>query len=260
MVNNVLNFNPSDFEETFSLFECPILLSFMCHMAREQDADLTSETISTGDIYMRMIICLYKIYTINKQIQYHPTKLVSVLQQLGKFALQTLLSGNTYLLRSVIVKDLGEDVFKFGLLIGHEDYFRLSTNPEADISITFLHTTIQEFLGAFFFVLMLAHGQSVDILLGTHSINPIFLTNRLFLHFCCWVLYSSNRYVAIDGLDVARHQLKIFCRNLIPGKEVNIKQILHNWIALSDLPCRDELRLKFLHEWLGVLKGPSHLN
>ena len=211
----------------------------MCHMAREQDTDLTSQTISTGNIYMRMIICLYKIYTINKQIQYDPTNLVSVLERFGKFALNTLLSGNTYFLRSTIVKDLGEDVFKFALLIGHEDYFKLSTNPEADISITFLHTTIQEFLGALCFVLMLGQGQTVDTLLGTHSNNSIFLTNRLFLHFCCWALYSSNRYVTIDGLDLARQQLKSFCRALIPEKEVNIKQILHKWPALSDLPCHD---------------------
>ena len=36
MVDNVLNFNPSDFEESFSLFECPILMSFKCHVTREQ--------------------------------------------------------------------------------------------------------------------------------------------------------------------------------------------------------------------------------
>ena len=245
MVDNVLNFNPSDFEESFSLFECPILLSFMCHMAREQDTDLTSQTICTGDIYMRMIICLYKIYTINKQTQDHRTNLVSVLEQFGKFALDTLLSGNTHFLRSSVVKDLGEDVFKFGLLIGDEDYFKLSTNPVADIAITFLHTTIQEFLGALYFVLMLAQGKTVDMLLGSYSANPIFLTNKLFLHFCCWALYRSDRYVAIDGLD-ARKQLKIFCRGLIPGKEVNIRQILQKWPALSDLPCHDQLRLKFL--------------
>ena len=49
-----------------------------------------------------------------------------------------------------------------GLLIGNED---MINHLIADVLITFPHRSIQEFLGAFYFVLMLSTGASIDSLL-----------------------------------------------------------------------------------------------
>ena len=46
---------------------------------------------------------------------------------------------------------IDEYVFDYGLIIGHEDY-RLRGSETADIFITFVHRTIEELLGSFYFV------------------------------------------------------------------------------------------------------------
>ena len=113
--------------------------------------------------------------------------------KVGKLALATLLSGNSFMRRSRMIKDVGPDAFDCGLLIGHED-FRLIRDATADIYVTFPHRTIQEFLGAFCFIMMLSEGESIESLLSSDSKEPIFLTNPLFLHFCLWFLCSGQKY------------------------------------------------------------------
>ena len=63
-----------------------------------------------------------------------------------------------------MIKDVGPDAFDYGLLIGHDD-FRLIRDETADIYVTFPDRIIQEFLGAFYFIMMLNEGQSIESLL-----------------------------------------------------------------------------------------------
>ena len=63
-IQQVMKFRPSDSREQFPIQQCPILLSFFCFLVAEQEIDLSNRTISIGDIYIRLVKCLYKKYTI----------------------------------------------------------------------------------------------------------------------------------------------------------------------------------------------------
>ena len=43
-------FNPADFRQDITIYTCPILLSFLCLLVKEDDIDLTSKTIGMGEI------------------------------------------------------------------------------------------------------------------------------------------------------------------------------------------------------------------
>ena len=66
-IQTVLEFNPADFSEDVPIHKCPILLSFMCLLVKADDIDLSSKSIDTGEIYAKMVRCLYKKFTIKKK-------------------------------------------------------------------------------------------------------------------------------------------------------------------------------------------------
>ena len=97
-----------------------------------------------------------------------------------------MLDGNPLLERSTIMREVGEEAFDSGLLIGHED-FKVIRDETADIFVTLLQRAIQEFLGAFYLIRTLASGEtgeSIENLFGKDSENPIAVQNFLFRHFC----------------------------------------------------------------------------
>ena len=173
-VADVLNFNPADFRKDVFLHHYPILLSFLCLLVLEDDIDLSSHSITIGEIYQRMIRCLYKKFTIRKGIEYRIDEFIRAITAIGKLAFQTLMSRKSLLRRSEVIEQVGEDAFDYGLLIGQED-FRLIRDETADILVMFPHRTLQEFLGAFYFVSMLNNGATIESLLG--EVVPPFLTN-----------------------------------------------------------------------------------
>ena len=61
------------------------------------------------------------------------------------------MSAKSLIQRSDVIKEVGDDAFDYGMLIGHEDAHRLLRDETADLFVTFTHRSIQEFLGAFFF-------------------------------------------------------------------------------------------------------------
>ena len=159
-VKAVMEFKPVNVWWDVPMYQCPILLSFMCIFSRDEKVDLSSETISVGQIYMRMIRCLYKKFTVRMGLEYDDKELVGILKSVGKLAYEMLLSGNWLLRRREVIREVGKLAFDIGLLIGHED-FRLIRDETADIFITFPHRSIQEFLGAFYFILKL--NEEVDV-------------------------------------------------------------------------------------------------
>ena len=180
-VEVILDFNPAGKRSKRSVHNVPILLSFLCLLVVEDpDIDLSDKTVSIGAIYFRMIQCLYKKFTIRKGIEFELRSLIRVLMSLGKLALETLLSENSLLQRSQIIKQVGEDVFDYGLLIG-EDGFSLTRDMTVDILVTFPHRSLQEFLGAFFFVLSLGKKQTVN---DVDKAFREYWKNPLFREFC----------------------------------------------------------------------------
>ena len=129
-VKLVLNFNPADFRADDALYKCPILLSFMCLLVRETNIDLTSKTIRIGEIYSKMVHCLYKKFVLRTEgVNYKEENFVQAIVAVGKLALKTLLSGDPLLNRSDVIKEVGEYAFDYGLLIGNEDVNRIVFGP-----------------------------------------------------------------------------------------------------------------------------------
>ena len=80
-----LNFNPAGERTDRSVHNVPILLSFLCLLVREDpDIDLSDKRISIGEIYFRMVRCLYKKFTIRKGIEFEATSFLKSLISLGK--------------------------------------------------------------------------------------------------------------------------------------------------------------------------------
>ena len=199
----------------------PILLSFMCLLAREDEIDLSNSKMHTGEIYTRMVRCLYKKYVIRKGLSFDSDQFKADVTKIGKLALKTLLSGDPLLKRSDVIREIGEEAFDYGLLIGHED-FRLIRDETADIFVTFPHRSIQEFLGALYFIWMLDKGKTVQYLVGSDCVKPIFLTNLLFLQFCLWLLWDDQTYFNFEKRHTVYKCLVQFSLNLMNCRQLDM--------------------------------------
>ena len=251
-VDQVLNFNPTDLKESFALYNCPILLSFLCILVREDNIDLSSTEIPLGEIYTRMVRCLYKKYCIRKGIEFEESKLTAVLKLIGSLALKTLVSGNPLMKRSDVIREVGDDPFAYGLLIGHED-FRVIRDETADILITFAHRSIQEFLGSFCFIYNLNDGQTIESLLGADCPEPVFMVNPLFLHFCLWLVSSSEKYVALPNRETVSNTLLTYMLSRTYTSQLHISAITRLYSAVDfkrAVKENDELSLIFFGSFL----------
>ena len=224
-VRDILDFKPIGVGDP--LHSVPILLSILCLLVRENDINLSVKNMDPGQLYVKMMRCLYKKYTIRKGIPFEISSFCEALRLIGKIAFEMLLSENPFFQRSDISRLVGEDAFDYGLLIGHED-FRLIGDESADILVTFPHHSLQEFLGAFYFVLMLNEGVDVDTLLGKFWRKPIFLINPLFLQFSVWIasnletVFSVREAVNLKEVLLA-HTVKILDRSDFDVNEIERK-------------------------------------
>ena len=135
--------------------------------------------------------------------------------------MKTLLSGDPLLKRSDVIREIGEGAFDYGLLIGHED-FRLIRDETADIFVTFPHRSIQEFLGVLYFIWMLNKGKTVQYLVGSDCVKPIFLTNPLFLQFCLWFLWDDQTYFNFEKRHTVYKCLIQFSLNLMNCRQLDM--------------------------------------
>ena len=178
-VKQILEFSSTNSQSP--MYKVPILLSFMCFLVKNENdfQTLLNKSEQKGWIYFRMVRCLYITYVQKIGKNFVPSDFVRAVRTVGKLAWQTLLSENPMFRK----EELGLEVFASGLLIGDEDPEGLS-DETADILVTFAHRSIQEFFGAFYFILSLSEGESIDSLLGADCLSPIFMVNPLFLEFC----------------------------------------------------------------------------
>ena len=220
IAEQILDFNPTAGKQEVSLCKCPILLSFICILVRENALDLSNTTLPTAEIYARMIQCLYKKFTIRREIDFDEIEFTRVVGLVGKLAWETLSSDEPLFKRSRVEGEVGKDAFDYGFLIGNED---LIGDVKTDILITFPHRSIQEFFGAFFFVLQLIDQKDIVSLLGDNSNKPIFMMNPLFLHFVFWFLSDqcSDDYFTLDNRDEACDTLHSYIYHKI-HKELGI--------------------------------------
>ena len=244
-VEMVLNFKHAEFRGDNSLYRSPILLSFMCLLVREDDFDLTDTQIKVGEIYTRMVRCLYKKYTIRNNKEYTFEGFVKSIALVGKLALQTLISGDAFMRRMDIRKEVGAEAFDYGLLIGHTDAHTLIRDDTADIYVTFPHRSIQEFVGAFCLVQLLNEGKTLELLFEKEETSKLFLQAPLFLQFCLWFSYSGQKYFLFENDDYIRENLVKSIVNQI-FLELNVPQL-----DIADAyNTNDHIRLSFFKDVL----------
>ena len=203
-----MDFRPTNSRDHFPIQQCPILLSFFCFLVAEQEIDLTYKTISIGDIYTRLVKCLYKKYTIRKNMEFEEENFFCILKSVGQLALQTLTSNNPLLQRSEVFRVVGEFAFEYGLFAGHED-IRLCSDQSPDIYVTYPHRSLEESFGSYGFIQSLNEGRSLDDILGPDCKEPIFMANPLVFRFCFWFLTGPDFY--FPHRDESYDKLTVIC-------------------------------------------------
>ena len=197
----VMKFYHTNFGQHDSKFTSPMLLLFISILVNADEIDLEQKNVTLGEIYSRLVRCLYQKFTIGRGITFDHGEFTKVLNCLGKLAWETLNSKTYHLQQSEILKNIGVDAFQYGLLIGYED-FNLLGHKTADVFVTFLHSSIQDFLGGFYFVMMLNEGKVTESLLGPDHTSPAFMINPLVLYICCFFLSEKQMYLISRGKNL----------------------------------------------------------
>ena len=179
-------------------------------------------------------VILNKQFTIRRGIRYDENKFAEVVGVVRRLAWDTLLSNNALFEKSRVHREVGEDAFHYGFLIGDQD---MIGDVKSDIYVTFLHRNIQEFFGTFFFVLLLNQGMVSDCLQGVDVKIPIFMVNPLVLHFCFWFLNDrcEREYFNFGNKETAR---KVLCGAIfkhIRGRQLDLRQTAELYPAV-DIP------------------------
>ena len=229
-ITQIMDFKPSDSREDFPIHKCPILLSFLCLLVKESKIDLSDTKLRIGDLYFRMAQCLYKKFTNRIGIRFVKSDLVLITKSVGIIALKTLLPNNPLLQKSEVIEIVGDFAFELGFFTGHED-FRLCTDPTADIYVTYVHRSIEEFFGSFGFLQALDDGKSVDDILGSDCEKPIFMTNPLVLKFCLWLL--SRQDLGFANRDEIYEKLVSYVVNSIDNRQFDPGVIAGEYPAID---------------------------
>ena len=194
---SVMKFYYANFQKSYSKFASPMLLLFICILVNADEIDLEQKHVTLGEIYVRLVRSLYRKFTLRMDRTFDHGDFVKALNNLGKLAWDTLKSKIYHLQQTDILREIGQDAFEYGLLIGHED-FNLVGHEMANVFVTFLHSSIQEFLGSFYFILMLNEGNIIEQLLGSSCTSPIFLMNPLVFYFCLYFLSEKQIYFTLQ--------------------------------------------------------------
>ena len=246
-IDMILNFERIEFREEEKQLFSPILLSILCFLSETNEIDVSRKAMFSGEIYTRMIRCLYKTYTVRNREDYDQRKFQFFLISLGKLAFKTLVT-KTYLFRKIeIIQQINEHVFDYGIICGYEDACRL-TDETADICVTFIHSSLQEFLRAFYFVWVLCEGEHIYNLFGHDCRDPVCLINPLFLHFSLWFLYTDQRYFTFANKEQVRGSLEKYCAERIASFELFLPKIVQSYPAIDvETACKrnDQLSLSF---------------
>ena len=254
-IKQIMEFEPSDSDLVLSsIQQCPILLSFFCFLVAEQEIDLSDKKIS--DIYIRLVKCLYKKFTIRKGVEFEKKGLFFIYKSVGKLALQTLISNNPLLQRREVLSLVGDFAFDYGLFAGHED-IRLLGDPAADIYVTYPHRSLEEFFGSIGFIQALCGGKTIDEILGSDCEKPIFMVNLLVLRFRLWLLSSSN--FNFSQKDECYDKLTSYSAKRIDSKVFHPYEVEDVYPAI-DMVYRLAFSVQFIHDVLDKCKHITTLH
>ena len=261
-VKAVMNFNPSNqsrslffFHDEAFLYSCPILFLILCVLVEKDEVDLTSISFDKGDLYFRLLKFVHRKFLVNEGRKCYEDRFKEIMNGLGKLAWEIEKSGSPFMQRSEVIKEVGEEAFQYGLLSGHED-FNLITKEDADISVNFVHRTLQQFLGSYYFVLMLSEGEPIGNLidLAEHRSERL-ITEPLFFHFCLWFVFSDQNSITFPNKDCALQSLRDFFRTKLNVAQLDLQSVATYFPAFSFFSPEtghDQLIVRFLGEVIGT--------
>ena len=245
-IQAVSNLNTHNFRSQEG-YSNPILLLFLCILENNGELDLTQKVISFGEVYFRLIRCMYRKYCVRKDIEFDDREFIQVLRRVGKVAWEMLDSGTNVAKQNEIIEEVGSDAFEYGLFAGHMDY-RLMSKETKDIFVAFVHQNVQEFLGTFHCICLWNKEGKIHI---SDRFPP---TESYFLRFCLWFLSDECTYVQFDKSEDILNALAEYVRDKIDFVQLDLNILFYLFPAL-EMRMSENLSFEFMKKVLSICKN-----
>ena len=259
---DLLNFYNKNFTFVFANSNsfCPLMLLIMCVLTLG-DEGFVDKVVPVGEVYMKLVLLVYRKFCVQRNHQFDENKFADFFRRTGKLAWKLLKSGQGRVSKDAISAEFGEDVFQFGLLIGHRNLGLSSKAGISDIQLTFGHVTIQEFLGSVGFLQLLDEGESVDSLLADDPEGHLVMNNPLFIRFCLWLLNGcQEEYIGFSHRDRIYDVLLCYAASFVNIVQLDMDEMSQIFSVLR-VPFTDSeenaLLLKFIK---GILAKCDRVN
>ena len=236
-------------------FASPMLLQFICIIANDQDEflDLTKSNVLEGEIYWRLLRCIYRKFCKHNDILYSETGFVEVMKKLSNFASKLSKSKLHRFQRDEIIREVDVNVFKYGFLVGYQDFALTAT----DVRVEFLHESVFCYFIMFYFAqrdlskhVVKGIGVKFNLSVEDKIAATMCALVPVNLHFYLWLL--RNKDIVHDG-DLKKEKMKLQYTD-----ELNVRTLY--WSELFKPLCagnisvahvqKDELVLSFLRSVL----------
>ena len=235
------------------MWRYPILVLFLCLLVNWGEINLSQENLQVGEFYTRLLNCLYRRF-IAERVQmterdFEQSKREEVLLKLGKVALDSLLANTMTYRKQDIIENVGPDAFKYGILIGTDEWEGRRDLPEnADVFVFFAHRSIQEYLAAKYLIHQLGSHPSVSSIMGNRGSLEFLQNNLMFLTFCAH--FVSKQSEATKNQQSTKNHLVKFITDCLNHQTVKLEGISiyeeSSWLFLEALPkCTKIQHLKF---------------
>ena len=250
-VQEVIEFNSRNFMRDHGHCANPLILCAICFLVKQRQTDFLKLDVDIDEIYFRLFRCMYK----SKRKTFDEDEFVDTLKKVGRLAWEMLHSGKIFFQKAKVLTDYSRNVFEFGFLVGHEDNI---TDETADICITFLHRSIQEFFGAFYFT----HSLHETILLDRITENNLLLKSYYFLHFCVWFLEQTKYDLHLTNKMQIYDNITSYVSDEIDVVDMNLAVILDVHPAINiryAMNSKDILILEFFRDALSKCRKIKRL-
>ncbi len=157
----------SETNEIEEMWRYPVLIMFLCLLVNKGEIDIDHEKLSLNDLYIRLHNFLYDRYIEKAGVPFNEEERENIFLKLGEIALEGLINQKHGFQKSFISKEVGKEIFEYGILIEDTDTRKLA---RGDVCVFFPHKTLQEFLAAKYLVAKAHEGRlSVEKLLGKQT-------------------------------------------------------------------------------------------
>ena len=252
-IQAVCNINGSNFLSPDE-YSNPMLLLFLCVLGNNDELDFSKTVVSLGEIYFRLIRCMYRKYCVRKGIEFDDNEFIQVLKRVGKVAWEMLDSSTNFAKHSEVIREVGGDAFEYGLFAGHKD-IRLAASETKDIFVVFIHQTVQVFLGAFHCTC--AWNTSGAI----HTSDRFPIIEFYYLRFCPWLLSHKCSYIQFYRCEDLFMALAQYVARKIDFVQVDLTDFsfMFTTLQMSELKNQDDLLFHFMTKVLSLCENVKEL-